>query len=199
MLLASHLAMAQVYVPLEPGRFNVRVCPGRDWECGHAECGGENAHGTVIVPTVQHCMEWLLMGLTGECGGRFKASAGIHDGGWWLTRSDVVRWDNGHEAFYMANDEGAYDLYEIVPQENNHNSDHNDHNRKRKFEEALQADILQKSAQRGAIYNAMHAIHNLREMPFDQRPIKDGKKWSKKVAYVDARLTLDLFEQHNLR
>ena len=107
------------------------------------------------------------------------------------------------KAFYKANDEGAYDLYEIVPQENpqenNHNNDRNDHNKKRKFEEALQADILQKSAQRGAIYNATHAIHNLREMPFDQRPIKDGKKWRKKVAYVDARLTLDLFEQHNLR
>ena len=91
------------------------------------------------------------MGLRGDCGGRFKASEGIHDGGWWLTRSVVVRWDNGHEAFFKANDEGAYDLYEIVPQENpqenNRNSDHNDHNRKRKFEEALQADILQKSAQ----------------------------------------------------
>ena len=45
--------------------------------------------------------------------------------------SAVVRWDNGHEAFYTANDEGAYDLYEIVPQENNHDSDRNGQNRKR--------------------------------------------------------------------
>ena len=106
------------------------------------------------------------MASIGECGCRFKASEGIHDGGWWLTRSAVVRWDNGHEAFYKANDEGAYDLYEIVPQENNRISDHDNHNKKRKFEEALQADILQKSAQRGAIYNAMRAIHNLRDLQF---------------------------------
>ena len=57
------------------------------------------------------------MGLTGECGGRFKASEGIHDGGWWLTMSDVVRRDNGHEAVYKASDEGVCDLYDIVPQD----------------------------------------------------------------------------------
>ena len=88
-------------VPLEPGRFHVRVVRGPQWGSGDGDVKPAEK-GTVIVPTIDHCTERLIAGNCCDGGGKHNPKEGLWDGGWWLTRSAVVKRGGGHTAFLQG-------------------------------------------------------------------------------------------------
>ena len=70
--------------------------------------------GRVVFPSSYLMMEWIELGMDGDCGGSLLTD-GMFDGGWWLTRSVSVIWHHnlmctdGHNSwFHMAGDNGLH-------------------------------------------------------------------------------------------
>lgn len=114
--IAWPLALAGLQ-PLPAGVWNVRCCPGPHWDASP-----EGAQwGTVLSPATV-VSDWCMC--AAEAGASLGApcpalpnDAGSHYlGGWWLSRSAVVKWDGVDDVYYYrCGDDQIYDLAWAVP------------------------------------------------------------------------------------
>ena len=101
-------------VPCEAFRIEVSVQRGPNWDW-HDQDGGLHSIGQTQVPSRSVLKEWLIVGLTGSCGGTYSRVTGMYDGGWWFDRSHWAVWPGDTEGgYYKAGDCGCYDLAEVT-------------------------------------------------------------------------------------
>ena len=101
-------------LPLGPGWSGILVVPGPSFYT--SGCGGQQGCGVGRAVPVSHAtaLEWADYALN-----LAPTEGWAQNGGWWPTRSLVVRWYGaqddptslgGQEFYYKANDDGAFDL-----------------------------------------------------------------------------------------
>ena len=108
---------------LEPGEYGllIRCGPSWVWSGNGDDQDGAGGIGTSEWPNYDIQKKWLSLMRNGRCGGA-KDAHGLYNGGWWLDRSSVGRfpkigYDTGGTFYYKAGDEGAYDLFKLLPRD----------------------------------------------------------------------------------
>ena len=100
-----------VLAPLPAGIWNVRCCPGPDYN----GCPRDVEWGTVLDP-VSVVKDWCAgtagaSPVGGPCPGLTTEQVSHFVGGWFLSRSAAVQWDGLDEVyFYRCGDNNLYDL-----------------------------------------------------------------------------------------